>query len=164
MRDKSYSEIFLEVVELNNLTTKDVVEITGKPYNTVAKYFNRGLDPDEITMVLVCQALSYAKQTVTRDLIRVRDSVNNRAYRWGKTNKSNRKKAKLVGEKRRNTKFAGEKKYIYGGKTMNMTGVAEASGRAIGTISRRFKVDRVKEGTDVTSIIETIKPYKKRGK
>lgn len=146
--DRDFGEIIREAVKLNNLSYKDIVEITERSENTVFKWLNGTLTPDEAAIYRVYLALYLAKMKIPREMARANSATFLRSKKWAKKHCTGLSKPTLVGEK------INRKKYKYKGNLLTQKELTEVAGCARGTISRIVK--SYGEGDDVTKIIDNI--------
>ena len=148
VRERDFGQMLREAVELNGLSYRNIVDITERSENTVFKWLNGTLTPDEGSIYRVYLALYQAKMKIPRELSRANSAMFSRAKAWGKRNDTGLAKPTMVGEKFKIMMFK------YNGKLLKVTDIAEASGKHRATVFGRVR--DLEQGSDVTKIIDSI--------
>lgn len=142
--------IIKECLELNNITYRDVIKITGKTENTVFKWLNKTLIPDDGSIMKIRAAIFSAKMKMPRELSREVNSILTPAHSWAKKNKTDRKSVEYVGETLREP--SGSVMYKYHGESMNRGEIVRKSGLSY---HRLYGITRqLKPGDDVTELVD----------
>ncbi|MBO9483781.1 hypothetical protein [Salinisphaera sp. G21_0] len=146
-RDRS--ALLKEVLKLNGLSHKDLCSITNKTENTVFKWLNSSLVVPDIAIAQVKTALSKARMSIPRELIREYNSVLYSAVKWGGNNRTENSQATLVGEKKQDRTESPF--YIFRGERMQRAQIVRLSQLAYRTVYDRLS--GIEPETDVTELI-----------
>lgn len=147
--DRDRSAIIELLMQLNDLTYRDICNITGKTENTVFKWLNGNLNVPDLAILQLRSALSRARMSVPRELIREANHVMYSACHWARNNKTDNAQAILVGEKladRTESPF-----YVYHGQRMQRSQLVRLSKLLYRTVYDRLR--GIEPETDVTEIM-----------
>lgn len=146
---------FLLATNANNIKYKDLSAICNRPESTVFKWLNKTLIPDDASVMLLYLAIRSARLEIPRELSRVYSSLVYFPYRWAKKNRSTSDSPKFTGTVKK------VKKYIFEGEEASIPEIASKTGFSYITVYSRIKKEGLKEKTDVTKNIKSIKIRKR---
>lgn len=152
MKKRVYDKhaIISDCVKLNDdINCKSICAITNKTENSVFKWLNGTLEPDDFSFYCLYEALRRANKRVPRELYRYVNSKANNARKWALANMVDRKGPEYVGEKI--TLKGAERKFIYKGESVNLSQIAKKLDMHLSTVSKQLK--DVKNGVDVSKIV-----------
>lgn len=124
------------------------MKITGRTYNTISKYFNKTLIPDDTVILQLYTALFEAKLIIPGSLDLSKSYVLSGASDWARNNHSGKSKPTFVGEKIRLVKtysFKGEQRTVL--EISKLTNLTKA--KIYGVIKRR----QVELNSDITEFL-----------
>jgi len=141
------AEILLKAVELNKLSYKDLMSITGKPERTVFKWLAKESKPDPYTLYKISTALNSAKMKIPKELKRFCANELNSAISWGQSSNKELFRTKN-----------GAILYVYKDKNITALDLSKEIGVCKDTIY--IKLRNISPGSDVTKIVDSINPKK----